>query len=78
MFIVLDKSNTATVSLNNPRNGHQEQVCVYAHPRDIGFAVMVFAQRQRIHPATVETSIMWPADQHALSARTIAETASAL
>ena len=43
MFIVLDKS----VTLNNPRNGHQEQVCVYAHARNIGFAVMIFAQRQQ-------------------------------
>jgi len=49
MFIVLDKSNTATST-----------------------------QRQHIPTTIIETSTMCPADQHAVSARTIAETASAL
>jgi len=61
LFVALDPSNTARVTLNNPRNGHLQCVDVYAHPQDIAHAVIMFARNQGIRPTEVEMSTVWPA-----------------
>ena len=60
-FEVLDESNTATVSMNNPYTGEMESVSTRADVRDIAQAVLGFAMRQEIPPQAVEVSILWPA-----------------
>lgn len=60
LFTILDESNTARVTMNNPRNGHQSCVDVYAHPADVADAVILFARSQGIRPMEVETATVWP------------------
>ena len=59
-FEVLDESNTATVSMNNPYTGDMESVSTRADVRDIAQTVLGFAMRQEIPPQAVEVSILWP------------------
>ena len=59
-LIALDESNTARVTMSNPRNGHRSCVDVYAHPADIADAVILFARNQCICPTEVEMSTVWP------------------
>ena len=61
LLVAPDPSSTARVTLNNPRNGHQHCVDVYAHPQDIAHAVIMFARNQGIRPTEVEMSTVWPA-----------------
>ena len=58
--VALDARNTARVTMNNPRNGHQSCVDVYAHPADVSDAVILFAHNQCICPTEVEMSTVWP------------------
>ena len=59
-FEVLDESNTATVSMNNPYTGEMESVSTRADVRAIASAVLGFAMRQEIPPQDVEYSVLWP------------------
>lgn len=59
-FTVLDDSNTAIVTMNNPRNGNSECVSTLADVRAIASAVLGFAIRQHLPPTAVEVSVKWP------------------
>ena len=58
--VPLNANRIARVRMNNPRNGHQSCVDVYAHPADVADAVILFARNQCICPTEVETLTVWP------------------
>ena len=58
--IAFSARNTVRVTMNNPRNGHQSCVDVYARPADVADAVILFAHNQCIRPTEVEMSTVWP------------------
>jgi hypothetical protein len=59
-IVAVDARNTARLTMNNPRNGYQSCVDVYAHPADVADAVILFARNQCIRPTEVEMSTIWP------------------
>ena len=61
-IVALDAGNTVRLMMNNPCNGNQSCVDVYAHPAHVAAAVILFAHNQCICPTEVETSTVWPED----------------
>ncbi len=63
MFTVLTPENTATVTLNNPINGHSETVTTLNTPSAITYAIIAFGIRQRIPYKLVEYSVIYPTEK---------------
>lgn len=65
MFTVLDSSNTARVTLTDPRPAHwaTRAVDTLADPRSIDYTVACFAQARGIPARRVEVAIEWPAER---------------
>ncbi|MDO8705367.1 MAG: hypothetical protein Q7J84_10520 [Sulfuricaulis sp.] len=64
-FQVLGASNTARVTLSDPRpnNWHSREVCTGADVRSIAHAILCYARERDIPFAAVETSIIYPEGQ---------------
>jgi hypothetical protein len=60
MFAILDDTNTAHVSMNNPYTGFNREVITSTEPKSISWAVMCFAKDQGINAYDVEVSIKYP------------------
>lgn len=61
-FTVLDHTNTAHITLSDPRpnNWHARTVDTLAEPRAIANTILHYARERRIDVADVETSIQYP------------------
>lgn len=59
-FVMLDDSNTAVITLNNPFTGEVEQLSTLADYPAIANCVLMFAQQHNLNPCEVEYSILWP------------------
>lgn len=62
LFTVLDDSNTAVVTLSDPRptHFHTRKVCTLADKRSISNAILRYARERRIDPRAVEYAVTWP------------------
>jgi len=64
-FTAMDNSNTATVTMTDPRpnSWDVEEICTLADHKAIAQSVLHYAIRRCIPPSMVEISIKWPDDQ---------------
>lgn len=62
-FVGLDDSNTAVVTLSDPRPNHYHtrKVCTIANVRGVACAVQMYARERRIDPRAVDYAVEWPA-----------------
>ncbi len=65
IFTILDHTNTARVTLSDPRpnHWHTRTVDTLAEPRAIANTILHYARERRIDVADVETSIVYPGVQ---------------
>lgn len=63
MFTVLDETNTAHVTMNNPYTGHSETWDTMNTPNGIIYCVQCFAIQQGIQCRDVELSIVYPEER---------------
>ncbi len=63
-FTVLDASNTARVSLNDPRPGnhHSRIVCTLADNAAIANTILRYARERGIPVRMVEYAVTWPTE----------------
>lgn len=60
MFIIMDETNTARCTFNNPFTGCSKTVLTGEDARSIYVARLQFAYSQGIHHSQVEASILYP------------------
>lgn len=61
-FTVLDETNTAVLTLNDPRpnSAHSRKVCTLADNCSIANAILQYARERKIHVRAVEYQVQWP------------------
>jgi len=60
MFTIIDSTNSATLTMNNPYTGHSKTVVVLANNWDIAYAIVCYAKSQGLLAEEIETSIIYP------------------
>lgn len=63
-FTVLDSSNTAVLTLNDPRpnNAHSRKIATLADNRELANQILRYARERGIPVRMVEYAITWPDD----------------